>query len=155
MATRRFSAGIAGRLPGKTRSGSQASFKKSTMQSARRDMADIIRKYEDLIKSFESMTPTFLFNAMKPVYNRSQVYVPRKTGKLADSADMRFMLSDEGKPMVALTYGGPDVPYAPIVHEFVWLNHEPPTRAKYLQSALEEELDAFLVSLAVDYATLL
>lgn len=156
MATqKRFAAGFEPKLPGNVRPGSPASFRKITTKSARTSMADIIRRYSDLIKSLEAATPTILANAMQPVYNRSQIYVPKKTGALMSSAQLLAGVDERGRPMVSLVYGDSTTPYAAIVHELVHLNHASPTRAKYLQAAMEEELDAFLTSVAVDYAMLI
>lgn len=151
----RFTAGAEGRLPGATRPGSFASWRKTAGISMRKDMSDIIRNYESLIKSLESATPTILWSAIQPVYNKSQIYVPKKTGALASSAQLIAGTDERGRPMVTLTYGDSTAPYAAIVHEFVHLNHEYPTRAKYLQGALEEEKDAFLTSVAVDYMAIM
>lgn len=156
MATsKRFVADFQPRLPGKTSAGSIASYRKTFTKAARASMADIIKRYEQLIRSLEAATPTILANAMQPVYNRSQVYVPKDTGALMSSAQLLSGTDERGRPMVSLVYGNAETPYAAIVHELVHLNHVSPTRAKYLQSAMEEEMDSFLVSVAVDYAVLL
>ena len=151
MADKAFTADFAPRLPGRVKAGSRAAFRKSSTKDARAAMANIIVQYEDLIKRLGSVTPTALRNAMLPVFRRSQVYVPKKTGDLMDSGRLDVYPTPSGAEAY-ITYGNDKVFYAAMVHEFVWLNHEPPTRAKYLQSAMEEELDAFLTSLAVDYA---
>lgn len=152
---KRFVADLGQRLPGAVRPGSVAAFRKTFTKGARSSMAEIIKRYEQLIRSLEAATPTILANAMQPVYNRSQVYVPKKTGALMSSAQLLAGTDERGRPMVSLVYGNADTPYAAIVHELVHLNHVSPTRAKYLQAAMEEELDAFITSVAVDYAVLL
>lgn len=151
MAISNFRADFAPRLPGGVKANSRAAFRKSSTQNARQDMAEIIRRYETLIRHLENITPQILFNAVQPVRNRAAVYVPKKTGALAASERIQFGVSEGGKPMVSLTYGDESAWYAAIVHEMVGLNHESPTRAKYLQAALEEEMDAFLTSVTVDY----
>ena len=153
MATKSsFVADFGPKLPGRTKVGSLASFRKTFTKVGRASMAQIIKRYSDLIKSLEEATPTILFNAMQPVYNRSQVYVPKKTGALSDSAQLLSGTNEQGRPMVSLVYGNEEAPYAAIVHEMVGLNHASPTRSKYLQSAMEEEFDAFITSVAIDYA---
>lgn len=151
----RFTTRLGRRLPGRTRPGSQASFRRGYTLSARQSMADIIAKYERLIRRLEKATPTILMNAIQPVRNKAAIYVPKKTGALASSEQVIVGTDDNGKPMVSLVYGDETAWYAALVHEMTWLNHVYPTRAKYLQAALEEELDSFLVSVAVDYAALL
>ena len=52
----------------------------------------------------------------------------------------------EGDTMQAgIEYGNDEAWYAALIHEATWLNHAAPTRAKYLQNAMEEEFDAFAV----------
>jgi hypothetical protein len=117
-------------------------------------MAQVIRNYEGIIKQLHDVTPDAVKNALEPVFNKSLEYVPYKSGVLSESA----ILEVEGTPgnvRGSITYGNHSAWYAALVHEFVWLSHNPPTRAKYLQSALEEEIDSFLTSLAVDYASAL
>lgn len=156
MATpKNFSADFGSKLPGKVKTGSPAFYRKVTTKSARTSMSEIIKRYSDLITSLELATPTILANAMQPVYNRSQIYVPKKSGALMASAQLTVGTDERGRPMISLTYGDAETPYAALVHELVYLNHESPTRAKYLQNAMEEELDSFLTSVAVDYAMLL
>jgi hypothetical protein len=124
------------------------------MISARESMATVVRNYERIIKQLHSVTPDAVRNALEPVFNKSLEYVPYKSGRLSESA----ILEVEGSPgniRGSITYGNHEAWYAALVHEYVWLNHNPPTRAKYLQSALEEEMDSFLTSLAVDYASAL
>lgn len=141
-----------GRAPGRVRIGSPSYFRKGAIGSARQGMADILRSYDRLIKSLNGITPTVLQNALIPVFNRSQVYVPKHTGALMASGHLDVFPSATGVPTASIDYGGPEAPYAAIVHELVHINHAPPTRAKYLQSALEEEFDSMLTSLIVDYS---
>jgi hypothetical protein len=149
MAT--ISAGF-GRVPGRVSPGSPSSYRKESMLSAKGGMAEIIRRYESLIKRLEGVTPTVLHNALLPVFRKSQIYVPKKTGALMASGRMNVYPGPKGQAEGEIVYGDAKAWYAALVHEFVWLNHPSPTQAKYLQRAMEEELDAFLVSLAVDYA---
>lgn len=155
MATsRRFTGGF-GRLPSRTKVGSTAFHNKKAAQAARESMATVIRNYESLIKRFKSATPSMIHDALMPAFNKSQVYVPKKTGALMSSGRLDVFPGLGGEPEAQIMYGDSGAPYAAIVHEATWLNHASPTQSKYLQRALEEEMDSFLTSLAVDYATLL
>lgn len=141
-----------GRLPGAVRTGSNAFHNRNAMLEGRAGMAAIISQYEAFIKQMKGMTPDVLRNAMQPVFDKSQEYVPKKTGELAASGKLTV---GAGPRLEAnITYGNATAWYAAVIHEHVWLNHEPPTRAKYLQSAMEEELDSFLVSIAIDYGVI-
>lgn len=139
-----------GRLPGRTKPGSFASLRKTTIRESRAAMAQVIANYSNLIRHLKGVTPQVLQNAMMPVFRRSQIYVPKKSGALMESGELNVYPTTTGAG-AEITYGGTKAPYAAIVHEFVWLNHNSPTRAKFLQQAMEEEFDAFLTSMAVDY----
>lgn len=156
MATHaQFKAKLGLRLPGKVRPGSHASFRKGATLTARADMSSIIERYNELISHFEQATPEILENALQPAFDRSQEYVPRDTGALAESGVLEVDDSDPARAEATITYGNAETWYAALVHELTNLNHEYPTRSKYLQAALEECIDEFLVNIAVDYALLM
>jgi hypothetical protein len=115
-------------------------------------MATIISRYEALINRLRGITPVALQDAMLPAFNKSQVYVPKKTRALMQSGQLNVFPMEGDVATAEIVYGSEEAWYAALVHEAVWLNHTFPTRAKYLQNAMEEEVDAFLVSVAVDYA---
>jgi len=140
------------RLPGNTRWGSQAFYRKVATQDARRAMADIIANYERVIKAFKDVQPEVLERALQPIFKKAQAYVPERTGALWESGKLTSGKDKNGKAFANITFGNEEAWYAAIVHEFVWLHHEAPTRAKYLQAAMEEGLDEVLVSIAVDYS---
>lgn len=143
------------RLPGRVSAGSQASFRKEATTSARADMSKILARYSELTKNLHANTPDVLINALTPAFDKSQEYVPVKTGDLANSGVLSAEIAGADEAEASITYGSAEIWYAAQVHEYVWLNHKAPTRSKYLQAALEEELDSFIVSAAVDYATML
>lgn len=146
-----FKAGFAGRLPGRTRAGSPASFRKATTKTAQADMANIIKRYSDLIKHLQGVTPEAIYDALEPVFDKSQEYVPKQTGLLAESGEMNINQLSDGRIEGEITYGGSGAWYASLVHELVYVSHAPPTRSKYLQAALEEEMDNFLTSIMLHY----
>ena len=142
-----------GRLGGRTSPGSQAFYRKAFTGSTRGSMADVIAKYSSIINRLQGVTPEILREALEPVFEKSQEYVPVDTGALKDSGQLTTSESARGRARAVLSYGGPSAMYAAIVHERTDLNHEPPTRAKFLQSAMEEEFDSLLTHLAVLYST--
>lgn len=143
MATGNFNAGFDfKRLPGNVTWGSKAFYRKTATQDARLAMKDIIAKYEQLLGRIKGATPEAMEAAMKPIFKRAQFYVPEKTGALWESGKM--VVTKGAKPKVTITFGNEEAWYAAIVHEFVWLAHEAPTRSKYLQAAMEEGLDKLL-----------
>jgi len=141
-----------GRLGGRTRQGSPAFYRKAFTQSARTSMSEIIRKYSQIVSRLKGVTPDILLGAMQPIYEKSQMYCPFKTGALRGSGTLRITEQTNNRVKAVISYGGPSVPYAAIVHERMDLNHEAPTRAKFLQSAMEEEFDSLLAHIAIAYA---
>ena len=139
-------------FPGKPVLGGMAGYSYSGFsKSAQVSMATIIARYETLINRLRGITPTALRDAMTPVFNKSQVYVPKKTGALMDSGELNVYPLAGDVASAEIVYGNEEAWYAALIHEAVWLNHAAPTRAKYLQNAMEEEFDAFLSSVAADY----
>ena len=109
---------------------------------ARAAMRNIIRRYQRFVHNVEDAMPDAIFNALVPTYNKSQVYVPKDTGALADSGYLEIT-DFRGKPRVEIGYGGGGDPeYAVKVHETMEYRHKAPTRAKWLQIALEEDEQA-------------
>lgn len=108
--------------------------------SATRRMAGIIRNYRDLIDHVEQGTPAVLLEAMEPTFEKSKDYCPKDTGDLVNSGYMK--VSKYRGPRVEIGYGkGGDPEYAVAVHENLEWRHKAPTRAKWLQVALEEDSD--------------
>jgi hypothetical protein len=141
------------RLPGNTRWGSTAFWRKVSTQDARLAMAEILGRYDKMIRRFKDASPQIIEDAMRPVFKKAQYYVPEDTGNLWASGKLESgRRNSNGRPYARIVFGDESAPYAAIVHEFTWLKHEAPTRSKYLQAAMEEGLDEVLVSLAVDYS---
>ena len=139
------------RLPGKVNWGSNSFYKKVATQDARLAMAQIIKQYADLIGKLKGATPEILKQALMPTFKRAQYYVPEDTGVLWESGKVTVEIGKHGKPVGSITFGSTEAWYAALVHEYVWLNHQAPTRSKYLQAAMEENIGDMLKLLAVDY----
>ena len=118
-------------------------------------MADVIARYSAFVKGLNGLTSDILYNAMVPAFNKSQDYVPKKTGALMESGALMTFPGADGNAEAEIIYGNQQAWYAALVHEYVWLNHRPPTRAKYLQAAMEEEYESFMESIVTDYMTVL
>ena len=138
------------RLGTSVRWGSFAFYRKVATQDARLQMAEIIKAYEKLIRGFKDISPAACEEALRPVFKRAQYYVPEDTGNLWASGKLTSGTKN-GKAYANITFGNEEAPYAAIVHEFVWLHHESPTRAKYLQAAMEEQLNDLLPRLQTAY----
>lgn len=142
-----------GRLGGRVRTGSSAFYRKQFTSDAREAMSDIIRKYSQIVNHLKGVTPDILLEVLLPVFDKSQMYCPVKTGALLASGDLRVTENSGNRVKAVISYGNASTPYTAIVHERVDLHHESPTRAKWLQSAMEEEFDSLLAHLAILYAT--
>lgn len=64
-------------------------------------------------------------------------------------------VSAKHRATATIMFGSSGVKYAALVHERMGVFHKPPTRAKFLQSAMEEELSGVLAHAAVLYAAVL
>ncbi len=143
------------RLGGGVNWGSNAFYRKVATQDARLAMADIIKKYSQFLDKLKAATPEIVHNALKPTFKRAQYYVPEKTGALWESGKLTYGVNDSGRAFASITFGNDEAWYAALVHEFVWQQHEAPTRSKYLQAAMEENIDGIMKSLQVDYTGLM
>lgn len=146
MATRKgpFQANVGYvRLPSRTSEGSRANYNKAFTRSARESMAQIIKEISGIFAREKAALPATLEAVLEPTLGLSMVYCPVKTGKLIESAEIKSGFKD-GRAFAAINYGGgKQVHYAAIVHERTDLNHVFPTRAKFLQAALEEDVGNF------------
>ena len=108
-------------------------------KSMRASMQQIIDNYQDFVDSVEEVTPQVLMNSLEPTFQKSQNYCPVDSGKMKASGyliDTTF----RGHPRVELGYGKNGEPdYTARQHEDLEFRHKAPTRAKWLQSALEED----------------
>lgn len=108
-------------------------------KDARASMRAILANYNKLVRHMQDITPQILFDALEPTFEKSQEYCPYDTGALRDSGYLRIVQTGQ-KAIVQIGYGfGGEPPYATEVHENLEWHHKAPTRAKWLQVALEED----------------
>ena len=120
-------------------SGREDSFEQSDTRAARGDMKAVIAQYRRFVKKVEDVTPQILLEALQPTFEKSQTYVPQLTGALKASGYLEIT-SFRGTPRVEIGYGrGGEPEYAAQQHENLDFHHRAPERAKFLQSALEED----------------
>lgn len=99
---------------------------------------------EYILQQFEDVTPEIAYEALKPTFEKSQVYVPKDTMELHDSGYLE-VLSFRGNPRVEMGYAKGGKPgYAMYVHEITSYAHKSPTRAKFLQSAVDEDIGSII-----------
>ena len=71
------------------------------------------------------------------------VYCPVDTGALRASGEVVGPIATGGAGTdlsAQVNFGGPDAPHAIVVHERQDVYHEPPTQAKYLERARNEQM---------------
>lgn len=95
---------------------------------------------EYIFDQFEDVTPDIVYDAMEPTFEKSKVYCPKNTGALVNSGYLE--VTQRGKsPYVEIGYGKGGKPrYTPYVHEMTGQYHEHPTRSKWLEAAVNEDL---------------
>jgi len=119
------------------------------------DSGGIVKRFIDFLAQVKATAPRASLNGMKPTFEKSKVYCPHDTGALRDSAYLELRgqfdvgSGSASEASVEIGYGKHgNPPYALIVHEMVQYHHAPPTRAKFLQSAIEEDMDKILPYIA-------
>lgn len=134
------------RIPTGNRLGgsNQRTYSANATEHVRASMAPILAQYNAYVESLVVPLPQTLAWALEPTLELADYYVPVDTGRMAESGHIKQGKNNQGKPMAAVIYGGPDLLYTPIVHERMDTRHERPTQAKWLQRAMEEDYSEFL-----------
>lgn len=91
--------------------------------------------------------PNVVYNALIPTLTKSRIYCPKDTHLLVNSSRLEIIEKRKakggtrGESKVSITYGDKGIPfYAVIVHENLSFKHASPTRAKFLESAVREDI---------------
>jgi len=117
-------------------------------KDVRAQMAEVQRRFSNLVKAVPGVTEVAIFHALEPIYDQSQIFVPVDTGKLKESGFIRTSSRRDGAAGV-VGYGAAGNPfYAVYVHERLDLKHDAPTQAKYLEEAVKEKFSEFESRLA-------
>lgn len=137
MTTRRSIRGIIGKQQLR---GTLNPWEQAYTRSIRKQMEQIETKLSKVVNYLEGDAAEIAIRAaLEPIFAKSQVYVPVDTGELKASGYLeigRF----RGRPRGVVGYApGGDPEYAVIVHEDLEAQHDPPTRAKFLEAAFKEE----------------
>lgn len=124
----------------------------AAMKQTTGQLVDIITKMlDDLV----AISPDIMMVALEPTFEKSQEYCPKDTGALVASGYLE-VTDYRSKPRVEMGYARGGNPfYAVIVHENMELHHEPPTRAKWLQAAMLEDIGEIAYRLANNYSSAL
>jgi hypothetical protein len=105
------------------------------ISSIKAQMRGITDNLNSFVEQLKNIAPEVIYEALQPTFELSQEYVPVLTGALKDSG---FLEQVEDRVYIGYGYSG-NPEYASVVHENLEWHHEPPTRAKFLQDALEEQ----------------
>ncbi len=96
------------------------------------------------VDQLEGFLPEDLKSALEPTFELSQEYVPVQTGDLKESGYLEVESFRNGA-RVEMGYGRNGIPdYAIHVHEDTFAQHAEPTRAKFLQAAVDEDYNNIL-----------
>lgn len=122
------------------------------LSSVRKQTKAITDALLNIFQQFEDASPDIMIDALKPTLEKARdVYCPMRTGALRESA---YLLEASFRGHVRVEIGfarGGSPPYAIWVHEMLF-NHEPPTRYKFLQQAVTEDLGDIYARLGAGYA---
>lgn len=118
------------------------------MQGQIRELKEIVQKVVD---QFENVSPQIMMDTLMPTFNKSKVYCPKKTHALVNSGYITSTGSAKS-PRVEIGYAKGGQPfYGAYVHEMTSIYHAPPTRSKFLQAAMMEDLTQIQTRLIAEY----
>jgi hypothetical protein len=124
---------------------------KSFVSQVNKGMRDIQKNLEWVIDQFENVTPEIMKDALQPIFDKSQEYVPKRTRALMNSGYLE--VTEKGqRPYVELGYAKGGKPgYAAYVHENIEMPHAQPTRSKFLEAAINEEIGTAIDRIEAGY----
>lgn len=107
-----------------------------SLNSAFGELADNFREFTDQLEGY---LPADLASALEPTLELAKKYTPKDTGALVDSGYIAVEPFRGGARVeIGFAKGGtPD--YAIFVHEMQDYKHAPPTGAKFLERAIDED----------------
>lgn len=107
----------------------------------RGQMRDITSNLIKVFDGIKAASPDILLDALEPTFELSQYYCPVDTGALKGSGYLE-VTEFRSNPRVEMGYAkNNDPPYAVVVHENLEWRHKWPTRAKFLQAAVDEDME--------------
>lgn len=85
------------------------------------------------------VTPDAMVEALEPTMDLSDAYAPKDTHRMVNSRYNKVRKNRSGVLRAEVGYNkNGEAPYTVFVHEMPQFYHTPPTRYKFLQSALDE-----------------
>lgn len=114
-------------------------------------VAEIVGALTDIMEQTGDVSPEIAMDALEPTFEKSKVYCPKDTHELVNSGYLEIVRRGPA-PYVEMGYAKGGKPrYAPYVHEITSYRHEAPTRSKWLQHAVQEDMGSFQSRLAEGY----
>lgn len=110
------------------------------------EMNEILEAFDEFTSDVEGFMPEVLVDALEPTFGKALEYCPEDSGALRASGYLEVEKYRGGsRAVIGFGKGGqPD--YAIYVHEMPYA-HAEPTRAKFLQSALDEDYFSIVSSI--------
>jgi hypothetical protein len=111
------------------------------VEKIREQMDSLQRIIGSAYNQFETAAPQIVYNALEPTFLKARdVYCPIDKGDLRASGYLEIQ-PFRGQPRVEMGFARGGQPfYAVVVHENLEMPHKPPTRAKFLETAVDEDL---------------
>ena len=110
----------------------------------RAQLNDLQKIMSSIFDQVENAAPEIMLDALIPTRDLAAYYCPKKTGALVESEYLE-VTSFRGSPRVELGFAkGGEPPYGIYVHEMVDYQHAFPTRSKFLQAAVMEDMDGII-----------
>lgn len=101
----------------------------------------IMDSYKKMLDVIDEVVPDIMVEALEPTLKLAQYYCPKDTHRLVNSGFVEKRPSTRNQMNAVIGFaknGFPD--YAAIVHERVDIPHAAPTRSKFLETALLEDM---------------
>jgi len=123
------------------------------VQEMRATSKMLVDELLSIVDQFEDVSTEVMMEALQPTFEKAKYYTPKDTMELVESA---YLVSTtfRSKPRVEMGFARAGKPhYGIYVHEIVEYQHAEPTRAKFLEAAVFEDLDDLYQRLGAGYRT--
>lgn len=135
-------------IVGKQSGNSFGALSVATARSITATLNDILNQFED-----PNINGDLIYEALVPTKKLADTYCPVDTGRMKASGYLE-KTSFRGNAVVEIGYGrGGDPDYTAYVHEMIDIPHAAPTRAKWLQAAVMEDMEGIRERINQEYRT--
>lgn len=125
------------------------------VESMRAQMGELQKIYRKLFNGLEEATPAIMMRSLEPTFEKSKLYCPKDTLALVNSGYLEITGTGNRSRVECGFAKGGSPPYAVYVHEVTTYHHKTPTRSKWHQAAMMEDLGTIKSKLEADYKTVL